>query len=225
MTAIHDALNKAGAPLLAGRLRDRALRFLRNWKLKDKPVSADQADRFLRAILSEPDLALELLDAGYAHRVALEYLEGVRNELPSGPFPRATQMTTAARQPDGEASSSPTSRDGAGPCSSGTPSAVARAVREPSAAAHAAVRAVAHASAVTILDTIMVRDRAIRHIRYGELRRLIGENRFETALLTLVKEHIETFHPNVDTLAEIGDLVSLPEMQRMHQKAAEAASE
>lgn len=240
MTAMQAAMNKAGATLTADRLRDRALRFLKNWKLKDKPLAADQADRFLRAILAEPDLALELLDAGYAHRVTLEYLEGVRNELPGSvrPHPDTQKFSDAAGQPNGGggghhgiarpahfAPSSPTSRDGAGQMHDVTPRSAARAVREPSAADRAASRAVAQASAISILDTIMVRDRAIRHIRYGELRRLIGENKLETALLTLVKDHIETFHPNVDTLAEIGDLISVAELQRMHQKAAEVAGD
>lgn len=92
--------------------------------------------------------------------------------------------------------------------------------RQPTPADRRAARKAAEAAAVTIMDTTRVRDgRAIGDIAMGELGTLIGANRYEAALLDLVRQH----YRNASPFARVREIIKLKDLERMKQKAAEIA--
>lgn len=92
--------------------------------------------------------------------------------------------------------------------------------REPSPAERSAARKAAERAAVTIMDTIRVRDgRAIGDVAYGELGRMAASNRREAALFDLIKAHAK---PDSE-FARVREIVKVVDLQRMIQKSAEIA--
>jgi len=92
--------------------------------------------------------------------------------------------------------------------------------REPSLADRVAARKAAERAAVTIMDTIRVRDgRALGDVAFGELRRMASTNRREAALFDLIRAH----GTPASEFVRVREIVGIGELQRMMQKAAEVA--
>lgn len=239
MTALATALEKAGISTAAIRLRSRAARFLRNWKLKRAP-SEDQIDRFIRAIFDDRQLVIELVGRDYIRRCVAEYFVSLlgENEVSSAGHPESATPSRPAGagklNGDGEglglfdahshrAASSPAAREPADLAPIATHLRTVRPAREPTAADKSAAHAVAQDAAVTIFDTFKVHDgRGIGAVRWGELRRLGTEAAasskdmaIKAAVIAQIERHAVAAHD-----ALVRDVIKITDLQRFIRRAS-----
>lgn len=80
-----------------------------------------------------------------------------------------------------------------------------------------ALRAVQRHAGPSLFDTLLIRNRPIGDIVFGELNGIIATNKREAALLVLIRDHAQVF----PATTKVRDVIHIGDLQRMAQKAAE----
>lgn len=205
-TAIADAMQRAGGPdANEARFRVELARYLNNGGTVER----------VYALLME--VAKKLPGEGQGTTAAISQAVSAPSRQPVEGVAGRGNLADSGQSTDARPSSS--NRGGGGHIKRADGQKVtATLVREPSQQQITAAASVRKTIAITVLDTMRIRDgRSIGDVRFGELERLSSVNAIEAFVMRQIKNKFA----NAPDDARVRDLIKPDELNEMRQRAAE----
>lgn len=210
-TALAAAMNRAGLNTAKARLYQLAIDALRKHRAApDRGFSV-----FEQSAEDDPDLVREALAEFYQRRDA--EMSGAGLTSSDNHTSRASARHDGGQGALENQTINAADANGVSPSRNDSHIKLAHPVREPSAAERSIAARIANTIAVSIMDTFKVRDgRSIGDVRYGELRRMMGANAREAAVIRQILDHADAPHD-----VRVRDVIKTEHLQRFVQRAAE----